>query len=347
MSFDIALLLIQDGVVNGALYALLALALLLVFAVSRVMFVAQGEFVTFGALSLALLQQGATPGTVWLLLILGGLAFLADLALAWRTKRWGGMRSSALLYLAVPIVLGALTLWLAPLKPPLAVQVFLAVALVVPLGPIVYRLAFQPLANASVLVLLFVAVAVHYALMGLGLLFFGAEGWRTPAFTGFRATVGPMLVSGQSLLVVGSSAVLILLLTLFFNRTLWGKALRATAVNRVGARLVGIRTEAAGKLAFALTALFGALSGVLISPITTIYYDTGFLIALKGFVGTAIGAMASYPIAALGALFVGLLESFASFEASALKEVIVFSLLIPVLLWRSLKTHHVGEEEDE
>jgi branched-chain amino acid transport system permease protein len=70
-------------------------------------------------------------------------------------------------------------------------------------------------------------------------------------------------------------------------------------------------------------------------------------VALKGFVGAVIGGMTSYPLAALGAVFVGLLESFASFYASAFKEVIVFSLLIPVLLWRSLMSRHVEEEHDE
>jgi branched-chain amino acid transport system permease protein len=86
---------------------------------------------------------------------------------------------------------------------------------------------------------------------------------------------------------------------------------------------------------------------VLIAPFTTIYYDSGFLISLKGFVGTVIGGMVSYPLAALGAVIVGLLEAFASFYASELKEVIVFSLLIPVLLWRSLASRHVEEEHDE
>jgi len=94
-----------------------------------------------------------------------------------------------------------------------------------------------------------------------------------------------------------------------------------------------------------LAAAIGVFSGVLIAPITTIYYDTGFLIGLKGFVGAIIGGLTSYPLAAAGALLVGLLESFASFWASAFKEVIVFTLIIPVLLWRSLTTTH--HEEDE
>lgn len=154
-----------------------------------------------------------------------------------------------------------------------------------------------------------------------------------------------MSITGQTIWVVLSSLMLIVALALFFGRTIYGKALRATAINRNGARLMGISPALAGKLTFFLAALIGVLSGVLISPITTIYYDTGFLIGLKGFVGAIIGGLASYPIAAAGALLVGLLEAFSSFWASAYKEVIVFTLVIPVLVWRSLTTHHLEEEE--
>jgi len=125
-----------------------------------------------------------------------------------------------------------------------------------------------------------------------------------------------------------------------------GKALRATAINRIGARLVGISAEFSGRLAFTLAALIGAVSGILISPITTIYYDTGFLISLKGFVGAIIGGMTSYPVAAIGAVMVGFLESFSSFWASAFKESIVFTLIIPVLLWRSLTAQRIEEDEE-
>ena len=131
----------------------------------------------------------------------------------------------------------------------------------------------------------------------------------------------------------------------FFERTIVGKALRATAINRVGARLMGIPTALSGDLSFALAALIGAVSGLLIAPVTTIYYDTGFLIGLKGFVAAIVGGLSSYPLALAGALLVGQLESFSSFWASAFKEVIVFTLIIPVLWWRSLHTHHVEDEE--
>ncbi|MCU0896376.1 MAG: branched-chain amino acid ABC transporter permease [Burkholderiales bacterium] len=347
MNFDIALLLTQDGLTNGAIYALLALALVLVFAVTRIIFVPQGEFVAYGALTLASLQLGKVPGTAYLLLVAGLAAAVVDTVAALREKRPARIPATLGWNVALPVALVLFTRWAAPQQLPLAAQVALAFALVVPLGPILYRLAFQPLANASVLVLLIVSVAVHFVMVGLGLLFFGAEGSRTPAFSDARFEIGAMTVSGQSLFVIGASLALILALYLFFERTIYGKALRATAVNRLGARLVGISTTLAGKLTFTLAAAIGAASGILVAPITTIYYDSGFLVGLKGFVGAIIGGLVSYPLAAVGALIVGLLESFSSFWASAFKEVIVFTLIIPVLLWRSLHTHHIEEEEDE
>jgi branched-chain amino acid transport system permease protein len=109
---------------------------------------------------------------------------------------------------------------------------------------------------------------------------------------------------------------------------------------------MGISPVFAGKATFFLAALIGTVSGILIAPITTMYFDSGFMVSLKGFVGAIIGGLVSYPLAAAGAVLVGLIEAFSSFWASAYKEIIVFTLIIPVLLWRSLKSHHV-EEEDE
>ncbi len=345
MNFEIALLLGQDGITNGAIYALLALALVLAFAVTRVIFIPQGEFVAYGALTLVALQAGMLPGTLWLLIGAGVLVALVDGIDALRTRQWRRLLPIAGWNLALPLGLwGTLSAIDLPTMP-MAVQILLGLLVVVPLGPMLYRLAYQPLAGASVLVLLIVSVAVHVVMVGLGLLLFGAEGSRTPPFSEGRFEFAGIVVGAQTLWVIGCSAALIVILYLLFERTIYGKALRATAVNRLGARLMGIPTTLAGKLSFFLCALIGAASGMLIAPITTIYYDTGFLIGLKGFVGAIIGGLASYPIAAVGALLVGLLESYSSFWASAYKEVIVFTLIIPVLLWRSLRTHHVEEEE--
>jgi branched-chain amino acid transport system permease protein len=345
MDLQIALLLGQDGITNGAIYALLALALVLVFTVTRVIFIPQGEFVAYGALTLASFQVGKTPGTLWLLLGAGIVVALIDITIALRSGMSRRIPRIVGWNLVYPAAAAAVVFLLKPGEFPLLAQIALALALVVPLGPMIYRLAFQPLAEASVLVLLIVSVAVHWALVGLGLLFFGAEGSRTPAFSDASFELGLVKVNGQTLWVVGASLMLIVVLAVFFGRTIYGKALRATAMNRTGARLMGISTIMAGKLSFLLAAMIGAFSGVLIAPITTIYYDTGFLIGLKGFVGAIVGGLGSYPLAAAGAVLVGLLEAFSSFWASAFKEVIVFTLIIPVLVWRSLTTHHVEEDE--
>ena len=345
MNFDIFLWLLQDGVTNGAIYALLALALLLVFAVTRVIFVPQGEFITFAALSLSFLEAGRTPGTIYIL-VFGGLAAAAIEAFAaLRERAWRRLPRIAALYVVLPFAVAALVAWAAPRRFDQWIQMLLALAMVVPLGPIIYRIAYQPLANASVLVLFIVSMAVHYVLMGLSLVFFGGEGLRSQPLSDAKFKLGVVEIGAQSIWVVVASAVLILALWLLFERSIYGKALRATAMNRVGARLVGIPTVLTGHLSFLLAAFIGAVSGILIAPITTLYYDTGFLFGLKGFVGAILGGMASYPLAAVGAIGVGLLESFSSFWASAFKEVIVFTLIIPVLVWLSLRSRHVEEEE--
>ena len=346
MDFSIASILMLDGATNGAIYALLALATVLIFAITRVIFIPQGEFVAYGALTLALLQLGRVPGTVYLLVVLALLAAVLDtLAGLRRGIPVNTVLMRALRSLIVPAVVLGLTLWAAPLKLPLLLQSLLTLAIVTPLGPLVYRLAYEKLADATVLVLLIVSVGVHFALTGLGLVFFGAEGFRNPSFWDSRFSAGALTLSGQAVIIFMVSIALILALFLFFERTLRGKALRATAVNRLGARLMGISTSGAGKLSFGLAAFMGALSGLLIGPTTTLFYDSGFLIGLKGFVAAIFGGLASYPAAAVGALFVGLLESFGSFYASAFKEVIVFTLIIPVLLWRSFQHGHQDEEE--
>lgn len=342
MDLQIALMLAQDGVVNGAIYALMALALVLVFSVTRVIFIPQGEFVAYAALSMAALQAGHAPAVLWLLVALSVMTLLVE---AWRHMRgthvdWWSTGFWAVVLPAIALAL----IW--GLKPTSQLGQTLAVlALITPMGPLLYRLAFRPLAHATVLILLIVSVALHGVLVGLGLYFFGAEGSRTTPYSEARWELGGIPITGQSLVVVAAVAILVAVMFLFFERSIIGKALRATAMNRVGARLMGIPTELSGDLSFALAGLIGAVCGILIAPITTIYYDTGFIIGLKGFVAAIFGGLSSYPLAVLGALLVGQLESFASFWASAFKEVLVFTLIIPVLWWRSLHTHHVEDEE--
>src|ERR1700681_2318345 len=340
------LFLLQDGITNGAIYALLGLALVLVFAVTRVILIPQGEFVTYGALSYAMLAAGQVPGTARLAVAMGAVAFGLDMFVARKSLQLRRVLRSAALNIVFPVAILALTTVFAGTTTPIAVNIALALLIVASIGLFLYRIAFQPIAHASVLVLLIASVGCHLALQGLGLVFFGAEGLRGPTISDAAFTVGPLRFTGQSVAVYGLTVAFIVGLWLVFGFTLMGKALRATAVNRLGARLVGIRTTLSGQIAFLLASLIGAISGILIVPITTLYYDTGFLIGLKGFIAAIIGGLVSYPLTAVAALLVGSVEAFSSFYASNFKEVIVFTLIIPVLLLRSLAAPAVEEEKD-
>ncbi|HKB53069.1 MAG TPA: branched-chain amino acid ABC transporter permease, partial [Ramlibacter sp.] len=140
MNGDIALWLIQDGVTTGAIYALLALALLLVFAVTRIIFVPQGDFISYAALTLGMLQLGQLPGTVYVLVGGGALVAVLDGYAAWRQPR--RLLRIFALNLALPVALALLAAWAAPRKLDAPWLMALTLALVAPLGPMLYRIAY-------------------------------------------------------------------------------------------------------------------------------------------------------------------------------------------------------------
>jgi branched-chain amino acid transport system permease protein len=345
MNAQIFLILGQDGLTNGAIYALLALSILLVFSVTRVLFIPQGEFVVYGALTMAAMQGGKPVRLVWILAVFTVAAVIADCVQRYRRSGTLGLPRRTACMLAYPFLLAAVLHALPLASLPNFVQVLLTLAVVVPLGPQLYRLFYQPIAEASVLVLMIVSISLHLALVGLGLLIFGPEGSRTTPLLDIPVQLGAVNLNSQAMLVLAMSIALVIAMHQLFERTVYGKALRAVAFNRLGARLMGISPVLTGKATFFVAALIGALSGIAIAPLTTLYYDSGFLISLKGFVGSIVGGLISYPLAAAGAVLVGLIEAFSAFWASQYKEIIVFTLIIPVLLWRSLISHHTEEEE--
>jgi branched-chain amino acid transport system permease protein len=331
------LALLQDGITTGAIYLLLAIGLLIVFSVTRVIFVPQGDLLAFGTLTVASLQSGHLPGTLWMLDGVSAVALILSL--------FGGRRAAMLGVLGWGVYPATVTLaawWLAPYQVA-AISILLALGIVTPMGPLIWRFAFRPVAGASVLALLILSMALHFVLIGLGLVFFGPEEASAPSLTDASFDIGELNVSGQSLAVLICCAALVLGLRWFFGSTILGKALRATASDRLGARLVGIDAGQTGAWAFGLASFIAALAGVLIGAVTPLSYDAGFDIGLKGFVAAIMGGLVSYPMAAAGAVLVGVLESLVSFWASAYREVIVFTLLIPVLVWLSIRG---GSPED-
>lgn len=328
MDGPIFLALLQDGLTTGAIYLLLAIGLVIAFAVTRVIFIPQGDLVSYAALSLATMIGHRVPGTVWLL---DGLCMLA-LALSLAK----GRLRAVLPYGVAPALL-TLACWAgARYGAPAPVLMLLTIAIVTALGSLLFRFVYEPLNEASMLALLIVSMALHFVLIGIALYAFGAEGFSTPALTEASFDAGPLSVSGQSLCIALVCAVLVGALRWFFFRTLYGKALRAAASDRMGARLIGVDAALSGRAAFALASAAAAVAGILIAPITPLSFDTGFEIGLKGFVAAVIGGLASYPLAAAGALLVGVLESFSGFWASEYRNVIVFALLVPVLVWLSV-----------
>ncbi|MBS0534348.1 MAG: branched-chain amino acid ABC transporter permease [Proteobacteria bacterium] len=347
MNAQIAAILTLDGIASGAIYVLIAIGFVLIFAVTRIIFVPFGDITAFTALTLASLENKHLPGTVGMVAVLAAMATLMEIFSLWRKGTLGRVPRALLFYLILPLIPAGVVWLTAGTLLPTALRILLTVAVILPIPPLLNRIVYQPIADATVLLLLIVSVALHFAMSGLGLLFFGPEGVRTQGFVDYTAIIAGTPVSGQAILILGSAIFFSFLLYLFFSFTLTGKALHATALNRTGARLMGIRPQQACTIAFLLGALLAAISGILIAPVNTIFYDSGFLIGLKSFVGAIIGGMVSFPVTAIGSMLVGILESFAAFLSSPFKDVIVFSILIPVLLWRSYTLVHAEDEDEE
>ncbi|MGY2983212.1 MULTISPECIES: branched-chain amino acid ABC transporter permease [Bradyrhizobium] len=343
MTADVAAILLQDGIANGAIYILLATALVLVFTVTRVIFVPQGDLVAFTALTLSAFDTGVMPGTVWILLFGAAIAFALEMLDASARRDRARVARSIVQFGIVPLAVALVAAVLVPKDAPLLWKMAVTCALITCISPVIYRIVFQPIASASPLVLLIAAIATHLGLNSIGLHVFGAEGVRTQGFSGPPFSVAGQIVSQQVVGVIGSSVVLVLVLYVFFHRSLRGRALLAAAYNRRGAEIVGISAVSAGRTAFIVAGFVGAASGLLVGPMTTLYYDSGFILGLKGFVGAIVGGLAIYPLAAAGALLVGTVEAFASFWASAYRDIIVFMLIIPILFWRSVVNPHVED----
>ena len=185
MTPDIALILGIDGIATGSIYVLVGLGLVLIFSVTRVVFVPFGDIVAFSALTLASLQLGRMPGTVYLVAELGGGRLRCRCTvhhLAPRPSR-DRIGRGLLGYGVLPLIPAAVAWLFAGASLPTWAQIPLAIALVVPIAPLIERIALRPIADASVLLLLIVSVALTFALSGLGLLFFGPEGFRTKPLT--------------------------------------------------------------------------------------------------------------------------------------------------------------------
>lgn len=217
---------------------------------------------------------------------------------------------------------------------PLALAALAAILVAMLAGTALHRLAIEPAGNAAPVNLIIITIGASIFIRGVAQVVFDKQFHKLPAFSGDRpfhllgATILP-----QSLWVLGGGAAIVALLHAFFARTLIGKAVAATAANRLAARLAGIDTAAVTTLSYALAGAIGALAGILVTPITLTSYNIGTLLALKGFAAGMLGGMGNPWGAVLGGLLLGLLEAFgAGYLSSTYKDGIAFVLILVVLV---------------
>jgi branched-chain amino acid transport system permease protein len=219
------------------------------------------------------------------------------------------------------------------LKIPMIAGFFLAVGAVTIIGGIFERLAIYPLRRPSVLILIMITLAGSIIMKGSAMLFWGKETYTLPHFSGeepfflFGATILP-----QTLWVLAIMGAVVIILALFFNFTMLGKAMRACAVNPTAASLVGISVKKMVLLSFALSAALGAIAGIIITPIALMEYDRGAILALKGFAAAVLGGLGNGAGAVVAGLLIGILESLgAGFISSGYKDAIALFVLLLVL----------------
>lgn len=212
----------------------------------------------------------------------------------------------------------------------------LAVGTVTLVGGLMERLTIYPARAASPITLIIITLGADIVLRGAALLAWGTDPYAVPAFTpGPPLLVGGALLTRQALWAMGTAGALLVLLYLFFEHSFLGKAVRACAVNRTGARLVGISPTRMSLLAFALSAALGAVGGIVMAPLTLVSYDMGLMLGLKGFVAAVMGGLVSAPGAVLGGVLLGTLESVgAGVLRAAYKEAIAFLILFLILFLR-------------
>lgn len=206
------------------------------------------------------------------------------------------------------------------------------------IGLAIERVAIRPLWRRRakdwtyIFMLFSVATVVPNAIM----LLISRDAQTFPAFSGDRpVTLGPVTIAPQAFWVLGVTALATAALHGFFNHTLTGKAMKASAVNRRAAGWMGIPVERMVALSFGLSALLGALGGVVFTPLITTQFNIGLTFTLKGFAAAVIGGLGNIGGAIVGGLLLGILEALSTaFVSSMYGDAVTYGILLVILLVR-------------
>jgi branched-chain amino acid transport system permease protein len=236
----------------------------------------------------------------------------------------GGMATVSLLAAGLPLIA--------------AIPVAIAIAAIV--GVLLEKLAIEPALHrpggASAITVVIITIGASIFLRGVVEVGLDKNFHPLPAFSGDAPiSLAGAQIQPQSLWVLGVMALVVVSLLWFFERTRFGKAILATAYNRLAAQLVGIDTRFVLLASFALAAALGALAGVLSAPITLTRYDIGIMLGLKGFCAAILGGLGSAFGAVAGGLVLGLAEALAAgYVSSAYKDAVAFVIILLVLFLR-------------
>ena len=212
----------------------------------------------------------------------------------------------------------------------------LSVAIAGGLGALLYVACIRPVGRANLATLIIITLGASILIRGVVQVVLGKQDFMTPSFSGDEPIhVLGASISSQSLWVVGALAVVALAMKWFFDVSVFGRAMRATAQSPLAASLVGIDVSRVLMASFALAAALGALAGALVTPISLTRYDLGITLGLKGFAAGMLGGL-NNPFGALGGgLLLGLAEALAGgYISSGYQDAVAFIVILAVLVTR-------------
>ncbi len=219
---------------------------------------------------------------------------------------------------------------------PLIAAALLAVGITMLVGMALEKFAIEQAKNATVVSTIIITIGASIFLRGAALLIWGKEYYGLPPFSGDDPIkIGSATILPQNLWVIGGTAVAVMLVKYFFDRTLIGKAIMACSFNAKAASLVGINVRFMLLLAYGLSAALGSAAGILVAPITFMSYTSGVMLGLKGFCAAILGGMGSSTGAIVGGLLLGIFETLgAGFISSGYKDAISFFIILLVLVFK-------------
>lgn len=275
---------------------------------------------------LTYLIQGISLGSVYAIIALGytmvyGIAKMLNFA-----------HGDVIMVGGYVIFIGMNSLGLNPV-----VALILAAICCMVLGIVIEAIAYRPLRGAaSSLAVLITAIGVSYFLQNFALLIFGsnAKSFKSIVSPDLKLTLGELVISGETIVTILSCVVIMIVLTLFINKTKMGRAMLAVSEDKGAAQLMGVNVNKTISVTFAIgSALAAVAGGLLCSAYPSLAPTTGAMPGIKAFVAAVFGGIGSIPGAMIGGILLGVIENLSkAYISSQLSDAIVFSVLIIVLL---------------